>query len=392
MSRDSFRVLLYSHNGVGVGHFSRQLRLAAALRHRHPGAAILLATGSYAAGALSGPLGFDFVSLPSIRMVDRKETWEPREPGLSIREVIRIRADLLRRTVRRFRPDLLVADFMPAGPYGELLGALEELAAGGGRAVAGFRDIIDEPTFVRDLWSRTGVYEVLREHYAAILVYGAPQVMDFVAGYGIDGDLSPRLHYVGYLGLSAPARPQRDGDSHPPILACAGGGVDGGALLETFIRAARALQPQLGPQLVVGGPLLSPSEHQRLRALAEGLPITVRRFVSDLGRRVAASDIVVTMPGYNTTSELLSGAARAVVVPRAGPSEEQRMRAAWLQSWGRARALEPLTLNAEVLAEAIQERLDEPPPPAPPVPLDGLDQAVALLEELVAEQASWATR
>jgi predicted glycosyltransferase len=216
--------------------------------------------------------------------------------------------------------------------------------------------------------------------------------MDFVADYGIDGDLSARLYYVGYLGRSAPACPQRDGDSLPAILACTGGGVDGGALLETFIRAARALQPQLGPQLVVAGPLLSPAEHGRLRALAEGLPITVRRFVSDLGKRVAASDIVVTMPGYNTTCELLSGLARAVVVPRAGPSEEQRMRAAWLESWGRVRALEPLTLNVELLAEAIRERLEEPPPPAPPVPLDGVDRAVALLEELAAEQASWASR
>jgi predicted glycosyltransferase len=392
MRRESLRVLLYSHNGVGVGHFRRQLHLAAALRRRRPDAAILLVTGSHAAGALSGPLGFDFVSLPSIRMVDRYEAWEPRQPGLSIREVIRMRADLLRRTVRRFRPDFLLADFMPAGPYGELLGALKELAECGGRAVAGFRDIIDEPEFVRGLWSRTGVYDVLRDHYAAILVYGVPEVMDFVADYGIDQDLSTRLHYVGYLGRSAPPYLRTDPDSPPAILACTGGGVDGGTLLETFIRAARKLQPQLGSQTVVGGPLLSPPELRRLRALAQGLPITVRRFVSDLGETVTSSDVVVTMPGYNTICELLSGRARAVVVPRAGPSREQRMRAEWLESWGGARALEPLTLNVERLADAIQVGLVQPPPPRPPVPLSGLDRAAAFIEMLAPEPASWAAR
>jgi predicted glycosyltransferase len=391
MSRDSLRVLFYSHNGVGLGHFRRQLRLASALRRRRPDAAILLVTGSYAAGALSGPLGFDIVSLPSIRKVDRSETWEPRQPGLSIREVMRMREDLLRRTVRRFRPDLLLADHIPAGPYGELLGALEELAADGGRAVAGFRDIVDEPAFVRDLWSRTGVYDVLREHYAAVLVYGVPEVVDFAADYGLDEDVTTRLQYVGYLGRSAP-RSDTDPDSPRAILACTGGGVDGGTLLEMFIHAARELQPWLGPQLVVGGPLLSPSELRRLRAIADGLPIKVKSFVSDLGETVAASDIVVTMPGYNTICELLSGQARAIVVPRAGPSQEQRIRAAWLESWGRACVLEPLTLDVEPLIDAIRAKLSEPSPPSAPVPLDGVERAVSLLEVHAAERASWAGR
>jgi predicted glycosyltransferase len=388
MSRASFRVLLYSHNGVGVGHFRRQLLLATAMRRRRPDAAILLVTGSHTAGAFTPPLGFDVVSLPSIRMVDRKETWEPRQPGLSIREVIRMRADLLRLTVRRFRPDLLLADFIPAGPYGELLGALDELAAYGGRAVAGFRDIIDEPAFVRDLWARTGVYDVLREHYAAILVYGAPEVVDFVADYGIDADLATRLHYVGYLGRSTP-RPRGSDQAAPPaIVACTGGGVDGGKLLETFIGAARKLRLQLGPQLVVGGPLLSPPELRRLRALADGWPIEVKRCVSDLGEKVGRSEIVVTMPGYNTICELLSGRARAVVVPRDGPSQEQRIRAGWLESWGRASALDPLTLDVERLAEAIRAGLREPSAPSPPIPLDGLERAAALLQVLAPEPAS----
>jgi len=40
------RVLFYSHNGVGVGHFRRQLRLATAFRERRPDAEVLQVTGS----------------------------------------------------------------------------------------------------------------------------------------------------------------------------------------------------------------------------------------------------------------------------------------------------------------------------------------------------------
>lgn len=384
MTRRAPRLLFYSHNGVGVGHFRRQLRLAAAFRQRRPDAAVLLVTGSRVPRGFAEPLGLDHVRLPGIRSVDRKETWEPLQPGVQIDELMRVRADLLKRTVRRFRPDLLIADFMPAGPYGELVGALEELAAVGGLAVAGFRDIIDEPGFVRDLWARTGVHDVLREHYAAIFVYGVREVLDFESEYGLTGELAARLHYLGYLGrpVTAPARPDPEAAE---LIACAGGGVDGGSLLACVVEAVQRLPPGLfGRRLIVGGPLLSGEELRALREQGARSGVEVAGFISELDRRIADSELVVTMPGYNTTCELISSSARAVVVPRSGPSLEQRMRAAQLERWGRARRLEPLELDPGALAAAIEASMSAPRPARPPVPLDGLDRAVTMLEALAA--------
>jgi predicted glycosyltransferase len=378
-------VLFYSHNGVGVGHLRRQLRLASEFRRRRPDAAILLVSGSHAASALSGPLGFDVVSLPSIKMVDRYRTWEPRQPGMSIRDVIRMRSDLLRRTVRRFRPHVFVADFMPAGPYGELHDALDELRAVGGRAVAGFRDIIDEPAFVRELWSSTGVYDVLREHYDAICVYGSPTVVDYLAELGFDRELGERVTYTGYLGKLVQPAPDA-GRSRPRVIACTGGGVDGGMLLESFIRALGICSSEFADQLVVGGPLLSERELLRLRGLAGRSPFMVTRFALDLDQQIADSDLVVTMPGYNTTCEMLSGAAHAIVVPRSGPSQEQRLRAAWLESWQRAEVIQQQALTPEHLAQTIDRILLQPPPPSPPVSMDGLARMGELLEAMATEQ------
>ena len=384
MSTSAPRLLLYSHNGIGLGHFTRQLRLAATFRERCPDAALLLVTGSHAAAELNRPFGFDCVQLPSIRKVDRYQTWEPREDGISITELIAVRSDLLRHAVRRFRPDLLVADHLPAGPNGELLGALDELASCGGRAVAGFRDIVDEPEFVRSLWRETGTCEVLREHYAAICVYGTPEVTDFETCYGIGGDLAERLHYVGYLGRPRRPRQGPDATASPVITASSGGGVDGGTLLALFIDAAKTLGLRLaGSRLVVGGPLLSELELSDLRRRAAGSGIEVARFVSGLDRRIADSDLVVTMPGYNTACELLSSDARAIIVPRSGPSLEQRMRAAQLERWGRATALEPEGLDRQSLTYAIEAILGGPEPPPAPVPLNGLERAIRLFEALV---------
>jgi len=383
MTGSAPRLLLYSHNGVGLGHFTRQLRLAAAFRERRPDAQLLLVTGSHAAAEVNRPFGFDYLKLPPIRKVDRYQTWEPREQGTSITELIRLRSDLLRGAVRSFKPDLLIADHLPAGPYGELLGALDELADCGGRAVAGFRDIIDEPEFVRNLWHDNGTYDALRRHYAAICVYGAREVVDFARSYGLAGELADRLTYVGYLGVRRPPGEPGGGAPSPVVTASSGGGVDGGELLAAFIEAAKVLTPRLaGSRLVVGGPLLSKVELNELRRRAAGSGIEVAHFMSGLDRRIADSDLVVTMPGYNTACELLSSNARAIVVPRSGPSLEQRLRAAQLERWDRATVLEPVGLNPERLARAIEANLAGPAPTEAPVPLDGLERSVRLFEAL----------
>ncbi|MBO0728615.1 MAG: ATP-binding cassette domain-containing protein, partial [Acidimicrobiaceae bacterium] len=179
------RALFYSHNGVGVGHLQRQLDLASAFKGRHPDAAAMIATGSHAAGLFAIPSGIDYIKLPSISMVDRYQHWDPRDLPVPREDVVRLRRQLLEQTVRDFAPDLLVADFMPAGPYGELLPALEALDARGGVAIAGFRDVIDDPEFVRELWDRSGVYDVLRSYYRSICVYGDPAMVDFQSAYGL---------------------------------------------------------------------------------------------------------------------------------------------------------------------------------------------------------------
>lgn len=374
------RLLFYSHNGVGIGHVQRQLRLARAYARRHPDAATLIVTGSHAVGTLRFPPGVDFVKLPSIRMVDRYRTWVPREVELTIEDVMALRADLVHQAVKRFEPDLLVADFLPAGPYGELLPALEELARRGGSALAGFRDIIDEATFVRQLWAETGVHAVVRDSYAGSVVYGMRDVVDFEHDYGLPG----AIHYVGYLGRRA--RPKLPADHHSPfVLATAGGGVDGGPMLRTFVRAAARLAPRLGGTwLAVAGPLLADEELAELDAEARSGGVQVARSLRRLGDLVAGADTVVAMAGYNTACELMSCSTPAVMIPRSGPSAEQRLRARLLADAGRVTALEPDTVTPDELAGAVERALATPPLARSRFDTRGVSRAVDLFEATAA--------
>lgn len=383
--RSPQRVLFYSHNGVGVGHLQRQLDLATAYHRRHPDSAILLATGSRGASMFEFPDGLDYLKLPALRMVDRYRNWEPRDLPLPIETVIEMRTETLRETVRNFAPDLLIADFMPAGPYGELLPALEELERHGGGAIAGFRDIVDEPGFVCELWQETGVYETLRRHYADVCVYGDPAVLNF-SEYGLDPACGVPVHYCGYLGRSEPELRVAPNGS-PYVLATSGGGADGSIVLDQFLHAAELLRPDFGGSwLAVSGPLMADDDHDRLVRLGARFGVEVRRVVPGLRQEVAAADCIVAMAGYNTVCDVLSYRRPAVLVPRPGPSQEQSLRADRLQAWNAAEVIRPPELSSREMANAIRSVLSRGEPAAPPVSLDGVRNTLDVLDTAL-EQA-----
>jgi ATP-binding cassette, subfamily B, bacterial len=378
------RVVFYSHNGVGVGHLQRQLDLAGAYRRRHPESAVLLVTGSHAASMFEFPDGIDFVKLPSLAMIDRYRNWNPRDLPVARDDLIELRRRLILDTVRGFGPDLLVADFMAAGPYGELLPALAEVGRRGGRAVVGFRDVLDEPAFIRELWAETGIYETLRG-YAAICVYGDPAMVDFESAYGLGPELGGRLQYCGYLGRA----PRQTSDvplfERPIVLATSGGGVDGGSLLQAFVEAAAQLRPRIGGTwIAVTGPLMAYEEHLRIARLAEASGLLARRIVPELRSYAALADCVVAMPGYNTVCDVLSYRRRAVLSPRSGPSQEQWIRARRLAEWGVATPVSAAELTAEHLGSILERTLDASPPPPAPVPLDGVERALDVYDDVLA--------
>ena len=383
------RALFYSHNGVGVGHLQRQLDLAAAFKAAHPDSAVLVATGSHAAGLFAIPPGIDYMKLPTIKMVDRYENWDPRDLPVPRGEVVALRSQLLERTVHHFGPDLLVADFMPAGPYGELIPALDALDARGGTAVAGFRDVIDDPAFVRDLWKRTGVYDVLRSRYAKVCVYGDPMMVDFASAYGLDPTLEGRLRYCGYLGRRPPEARHTPLYERPLVVANGGGGADGAHLLDAFVGAAARMRPlRGGTWLMVTGPMIDDATHDRLARAGEAAGLTVRRSVPELRAHVALADCVVGMAGYNTCCDLLTFRPPSVLVPRDGPSQEQTIRAERFGEWGVAQVVRGRDADPTTLAEAITGALDGGTRPAAPVALGGLDTAVAEFEEALAGDRS----
>ncbi|MCP5151183.1 MAG: response regulator [Ectothiorhodospiraceae bacterium] len=393
--RGGFTVVMYSHDGYGLGHLRRNVNIASRLVDGDPPVDVLLLVGSPSASVFALPKGVDTVKLPSVIKVGT-DRWEPRNLRMTAGAAADIRARLVQRTVELVQPDLFLVDHVPHGVADELLPTLRLLRGmrHRPRTVLGLRDILDAPEVVRDGWRRAGVYDTLRDLYDAVLVYGRPEIFDTAAAYGLDLLPPERVHYCGYVCAPCGGRPARQvrtslgiGDG-PLVVVTAGGGHDAGPMMEATLGAVPAIVARTDATFVfVTGPLMPPFVRNALVRRAEGLPVRINTTEPDLPSLVGAADVVVTMAGYNTIVEALSQRTRVVVVPRSGPSAEQRMRATRLAASGHVHLVEPDDLAPEQVAERVIAALAGPPPAAGWEGLDGTENAAARLRELLHREA-----
>jgi predicted glycosyltransferase len=132
---------------------------------------------------------------------------------------------------------------------------------------------------------------------------------------------------------------------------------------------------------IVTGPFMPDHQRAELKRRAQSLPVRMRTMVRNPLGRVAAADLVVAMAGYNTTMEILHLGTPALLVPRRGPSREQRMRAARFAERGWVCEMDPEELTPQHLANAVLAVLgaDHRSATGPRPDLGGLTRAVRYL-------------
>ncbi len=383
------RFLLYSHDGLGLGHTRRNLAIAAALRDKAPDAPILLATGTDDAHRLGLPRGVDILKLPSLRKVANGH-YKARRLRVSTTDVHALRSNLLIAAVKTFHPDVVLVDKHPLGAGGELRGALDALRAAGGRTVLGLRDILDDPATVFQEWEPYDIPARIAEWYDRVLVYGDPIVFDPIRAYLFPEAVARRTSFTGYVvappeeppfpepdSAPVPARPH----DRPVVLATAGGGEDGSVLLEAFLRASKGAS---WSGIAVCGPMMPPEDEDRLRSLASECGTAFHGFVPGLSGYLGRADVIVAMGGYNTLAEAASRGIPIVCVPRTEPRKEQLMRALAFERLGVLRLVDPDHLNPSTLRESIDATLRAPDKTPGPValPWDGAARAATELLQL----------
>ncbi|MCB1742246.1 MAG: response regulator [Gammaproteobacteria bacterium] len=377
-------VVMYSHDGFGLGHLRRHINIASRLVNELHDVNVLLLVGCPVGEMFDLPPGVDFVKLPSI-VKAATNTWVPSRLRLTPESAGELRARLIQRTVELTEPRVLLVDHLPAGAWNELLPTLRMLRgmADGPKVVLGLRDILDSPAVVRRTWQEQGLYEVVRSYYDAVLVYGREEVFDTARAYGFDRLMPVSVRYCGYvrgeLGATSAAQPATREDQ-PAIVVTAGGGRDAFEMMTLTLDALRCLGPERCPAtLMVTGPLMASAERKALLQRVAGLPVELIASTPDLLARMDAAELVVTMAGYNTIMECVALGKRILTIPRRGPSQEQRTRARVLHQLELVRSVDPDDTNPTSLAEAILEALAWQPARPQMIGRNGVHDAAAAL-------------
>ncbi len=385
-----WRIALYSHDTMGLGHKRRNHLIAQTLGSSALEADILTISGMSDASNFVMPPGVDCLTLPALYK-EKDGQYRSRRLDISLQEMIALRSQVIRTSLETFAPDVLIVDNVPRGAMGELDLTLEYLRDRTETyCILGLRDILDEPSAVRRDWQRHDNERAIRDYYDAVWVYGDPAVYDPIQEYQFTPQTSAKLHYMGYLDRTAclqfvdeASKRAIDTLNLPSgrLMLCAvGGGQDGEQLAEVF---ARAKFPSDAYGLILTGPFMPKTVRQRLQAQADQRSdLYLLEYVPEPTLLIERADRVITMGGYNTTCEILSFQKQALIVPRIKPRQEQIVRAERLQAMGLLDMLHPDRLNVKTLGEWLAQT-DKLPNVRDRIDLNGLTRMPQFLGEML---------
>jgi predicted glycosyltransferase len=383
------RIMMYSQDGFGLGHMRRTTSIARQILSTRPDACVLTVADSRLGQFFETVPHQDYIKLPSVVKVG-PGTWRAVDMPLPFEEVHAMRQDLIRSAVLTFRPHVFLVDHMPHGAMGELLPALAALKGSGAdtQVVLGLRDILDAPEVVQRRWQIEGAYDAIERYYDKVLVYGERQIYDMAAHYNLSPTIVDRMRYTGYIctpdqaRYPARARAKYLANAAPDtklIVVMAGGGADAYPMMRACLDALPTIRAQQPVTMMLNtGPFMPTELRRDLQTRARGIPgAQVAISVNDTLSYLEAADLVVAMCGYNTTMELLRSRRPAILIPRAGPSAEQRTRARLFAEQGWVKMLDPDDPGADLLAEMALASLrgDHPSPIGARPNLEGLTTA-----------------
>lgn len=167
-------ILIYAHDGRGLGHISRSVGVGLALRRLYPHLRILFVSGSSFTKELVGMAPLDWIKLPSYKtlVAGGKSSGINGDSGFTDKELGALRLQDLAHIVSSYRPKLVLVDHSPWGKHRELLEALDK-GCRSTQWILGVRGVVGAVQQVQG----KSVSEVFKQYYCGLLWYGDSSVL-----------------------------------------------------------------------------------------------------------------------------------------------------------------------------------------------------------------------
>jgi UDP-N-acetylglucosamine--N-acetylmuramyl-(pentapeptide) pyrophosphoryl-undecaprenol N-acetylglucosamine transferase len=300
-------ILFQPPNGIGLGHISRLMAIAMAVRAKAPSIRLpFLLEGS--SHLLLEIASLPYLSLPTDETLYSTETWT----SWPIEERQTIILKIAESIIRQLKPNLILFDTIPC------IGVLTAAAACEVPVAICIRKGKDMPN-----------YFALMERYHKQLKYLKliiiPHRPDEVT---VPDHFISRTRFVSQIVRPRPATSvgRRDPDNSKMIVITGGGGgfpntVDFYNLALVSFKSCRTRNPNINGMLITG-PLF---QDWRKLSMVDG--IRVIPFDPNMATTLASADLIICQGGYNTIAEVTSVATPAICVPAERAVDDQFERA-----------------------------------------------------------------
>ncbi len=385
-------LLIYAHDGRGLGHASRSVAIGLAVRRLFPELRVLFVSGLKQSASLIGGGRLDWVKLPSYetRVVDGISRGWTGNSNFSDRELGAIRSGMLKDIVGRLKPRCVLSDHMPQGKHRELLPALE-VAGSEDNAywILGMRGVIGD---VAGVWSDEAV-AIFQRFYKDILWYGDQNVLGAESPDRIARRFDTVPLATGYVSrlmewqrMAAPSRA-----SQPSLTASVSIPWIGEHTL-AFIDALAGVVEHIGSaagewHLFLDSQAFGdnvPGVVDRLRRLPHcRLFKPGAAYFSSLMR----SRMAIIYGGYNSLTDLLYAGVPGLVILRDMADQEQQKHLHCLQYRfpNQLSSMHEKQCSQDNLAENVKRMMEMPSEKGLEIRLDGAETAARHLHQTIVD-------
>lgn len=342
------RILVYTHNSIGLGHAIRTLAVITGMKKWRPDIDFLVISGT-SVPQIFFREGIEVIKLPSIKLdIDRKGN--PMHSrylaGFDLESIFDFRQTIILSTFNFFQPDALIIEHNMTGQMSELIPLLMKkwMRKGGPvdfplvhvcRGIMKWIPLLripyQNPRHRSESINIGGLYDFM-------YVLEDREVIDINKAFlGSDPELEKKIKYLGKITSKVhdelPSRAdglERFGLSDKRTIV-----ISLGRSRHVLDLAVRLLEVfgkmDLGERwqvVVVLDPYLDPVACQALRDHPLAGSVRFLPFVPDLVDLLCHADLIVSRAGYNTVNEVLLTGTKALIIPEShgGGEQEQRGR------------------------------------------------------------------
>jgi predicted glycosyltransferase len=355
------KIIIYCQHVLGVGHFFRTLEIAKAMKSFD----VILITGGGKVD-VTLPVHVRQIELPGLMMDENFSHLYSIDPAKTLETVKYEREKLLLDLIKNENPDLFLIELYPFGRRAfrfELNPVLDFIKDNlrKCKVVCSLRDILVEKENKAKYEQR--VCSALNRWFDTVLVHSDPQLIQLDSTFSQLDKIKIPIVYTGFVTpVPEPEKVKKirkkrvSGQDEYLITASAGGGNVGAPLLKAVVQAFNTLSLKKNARLnVFTGPYMDDHDKKYLYSFSDSR-IRVEEFADNFVSLLSASDLSISMAGYNTCMNIVAAKVPSLVWPFV-QNREQRQRAQKIAQFVPMTILEDSDLAIPLLTQLIEKNL-----------------------------------